>query len=223
MMLDKIETMIDLKKISKQFQGLDGISPALWPTLPRNIVVLMIFFLVVLVGYTVIFSTQWEELLVLVEKEESQKKEFINKLTQANNLEHLRTHKNQSAQQLTQLEQQLPEKAAMDATLSDINQTGIKRGLQFESFKPGEVETKEFVAELPITIKMSGSYHALAGFVSDVANLSRLVVIDHIAITAMRDGVQNFDAVIRIFYRIDSDEFSSKKKIRNEKTIRAQS
>ena len=181
------------------------------------------FFLVVLVGHTVIFSAQWEELLVLVEKEESQKKEFINKLTQANNLEQLRTHKNQSAQQLTQLEQQLPEKAAMDATLSDINQTGIKRGLQFESFKPGEVETKEFVAELPITIKMSGSYHALAGFVSDVANLSRLVVIDHIAITAMRDGVQNFDAVIRIFYRIDSDEFSNKKKIRNEKTIRAQS
>ena len=222
-MLDKIETMIDLKKISKQFQGLDGVSPALWPTLPRNIVVLMIFFLVVLVGHTVIFSAQWEELLVLVEKEESQKKEFINKLTQANNLEHLRTHKNQSAQQLTQLEQQLPEKAAMDATLSDINQTGIKRGLQFESFKPGEVETKEFVAELPITIKMSGSYHALAGFVSDVANLSRLVVIDHIAITAMRDGVQNFDAVIRIFYRIDGDEFSNKKKIRNEKTIRAQS
>ena len=181
------------------------------------------FFLVVLVGHIVIFSAQWEELLVLVEKEESQKKEFINKLTQANNLEQLRTHKNQSAQQLTQLEQQLPEKAAMDATLSDINQTGIKRGLQFESFKPGEVETKEFVAELPITIKMSGSYHALAGFVSDVANLSRLVVIDHISITAMRDGVQNFDAVIRIFYRIDSDEFSNKKKIRNEKTIRAQS
>jgi type IV pilus assembly protein PilO len=111
----------------------------------------------------------------------------------------------------------------MDATLSDINQTGIKRGLQFESFKPGEVETKEFVAELPITIKMSGSYHALAGFVSDVANLSRLVVIDHIAITAMREGVQNFDAVIRIFYRINVDEFSNKKKIRNEKTIRAQS
>jgi type IV pilus assembly protein PilO len=181
------------------------------------------FFLVVLVGHTVIFSAQWEELLVLVEKEESQKKEFINKLTQANNLEQLRTHKNQSAQQLTKLEQQLPEKAAMDATLSDINQTGIKRGLQFESFKPGEVETKEFVAELPITIKMSGSYHALAGFVSDVANLSRLVVIDHIAITAMREGVQNFDAVIRIFYRINGDEFSNKKKIRNEKTIRAQS
>jgi Tfp pilus assembly protein PilO len=74
MMLDKIETMIDLKKISKQFQGLDGVSLALWPALPRNIVVLMIFFLVVLVGYSVIFSTQWEELLVLVEKEESQKK-----------------------------------------------------------------------------------------------------------------------------------------------------
>lgn len=223
MMLDKIETMLDLKKISKQFQGLDGVSPALWPILPRYAVVLMIFFLVVLVGHTVILSAQWEELLVLVEKEESQKKEFINKLTQANNLEQLRTHKNQSAQQLTQLEQQLPEKAAMDATLSDINQTGIKRGLQFESFKPGEVETKEFVAELPITIKMSGSYHALAGFVSDVANLSRLVVIDHIAITAMREGVQNFDAVIRIFYRINGDEFSNKKKIRNEKTIRAQS
>ena len=223
MMLDKIETMIALKKISKQFQGLDGVSPALWPTLPRNVVVLMIFFLVVLVGYTVIFSTQWEELLVLVEKEESQKKEFINKLAQANNLEQLRTHKKLSAQQLIQLEQQLPDKAAMDATLSGINETGIKRGLQFESFKPGEIEAKEFIAEQPITIKMSGSYHALAGFISDVAHLSRLVVIDHIAITAMREGVQNFDAVIRIFYRIDSDDLLNKKKIKNEKTIRAQS
>ena len=87
-MLDKIETMIALKKISKQFQGLDGVSPALWPTLPRNIVVLMIFFLVVLVGYTVIFSTQWEELLVLIEKEESQKKNLLtnsHKLTILNN------------------------------------------------------------------------------------------------------------------------------------------
>jgi type IV pilus assembly protein PilO len=221
MMLDKIETMVDLKKISKQFKGLDGVSPALWPTLPRYAVVLMIFFLVVLAGYVVIFSTQWEELLILVEKEESQKKEFINKLTQANNLEQLRAHKNQSVQQLKQLEQQLPDKAAMDATLSNINETGVKRGLQFESFKPGEVESKEYIAELPITIKMSGSYHVLAGFVSDVANLSRLVVIDHITITAMRDGVQIFDAVIRIFYRIDSEEFSKKKKIQNEKIIRA--
>ena len=99
----------------------------------------------------------------------------------------------------------------------------MNRGLQFESFKPGEIETKEFVAELPITIKMTGSYHALAGFVSDVSNLSRLVVIDHISMMAVRDGVQSFDAVIRTFYQIDSEESAKKKKIQNEKSHRAQS
>lgn len=223
MMLDAEEMSYSLKKISKQFQGLDGVSPALWPAVPRYALLLMIFFLVVIVGYVVIFSTQWEELQTWIEKEENQKKEFINKLTKANNLEKLRTYKNQITQQLTQLEQQLPDKAALDATLSEINQTGINRGLQFESFKPGEIQTKEFVAELPITIKMSGSYHALAGFVSDVANLSRLVVIDQIAITAVRDGTQNFDAVIRTFYRIDSEDLVKKKKNQNGKSPRVSS
>lgn len=222
-MLDAKELSPLLKKIRTQFQGLNEVPPALWPVLPRYIVVAMIFTLAMLVGYTVIFSGQWEELNLLIEKEENQKKEYINKLTKAKNIEQLRVHKNQSLQYLLKLEQQLPDKTSIDATLSEINQAGLNRGLQFESFKPGAIESKEYVVELPITIKMSGSYHALAGFMSDVANLSRLVIVDHISITAARDGVQSFDAVIRTFYRIDSEEFAKKKKIQNEKSHRAQS
>jgi type IV pilus assembly protein PilO len=95
--------------------------------------------------------------------------------------------------------------------------------LQFESFKPGDIETKEFIAELPITIKMTGNYHALAGFVSDVANLSRLVVIDHIAMTAVREGMQNFDAVVRIFYQKEDEGSTKKKKKQIDKPQRATS
>ena len=223
MMLDAKAILISMKKIGSQFQNLDGVHPTLWPTVPRYVVLCLIFSLVVLVSYLLIFSSQWEELNLLIVKEDEQKKEFINKLTKAKNLEQLRVLKNQYIQQVSKLEQQLPDKASMDAVLTEINQACMNRGLQFESFKPGEIETKEFVAELPITIKMTGSYPALAGFVSDVANLSRLVVIDHISMMAVRDGVQSFDAVIRTFYQIDSEESAKKKKMQNEKSHRAQS
>lgn len=223
MMLDAREILISVKRIGSQFQNLDSVHPALWPTVPRYVVLCLIFSLVVLVSYLFILSSQWEELNLLRVKEDEQKKEFINTLTKAQNLEQLRVLKNQYMQQVSKLEQQVPDKASIDAVLTEINQAGMNRGLQFESFKPGEIETKEFVAELPITIKMTGSYHALASFVSDVANLSRLVVIDHISMMAVRDGFQSFDAVIRTFYQIDSEESAKKKKMHNEKSHQAQS
>jgi len=223
MMLDAKEKIMSLKNIGAQFQNLDGVHPALWPPVPRYVVLFLTFTLVVVISYVFIFSSIWEEINLLIAKEEEQKKEFIRKITQAKNLEQLRALKNLHMQHVSKLEQQLPDKASMDAVLSEINQAGVNRGLQFESFKPGDIETKEFVTELPITIKMTGNYHALAGFVSDVANLSRLVVIDHIAMTSVREGVQSFDAVIRTFYQIDAEESAKKKKKQNEKLQRVTS
>lgn len=222
-MQDTVEKLVGLKNISAQFQNLDGVHPALWPPAPRYIVLLLTFAVVVVVSYLIIFSSLWEEFNLLVAKEEEQKKELVSKFTKVNSLEQLRELKYLSMQRVSTFEQQLPDKASMDAVLSEINQAGVNRGLQFESFKPGEIETKEYIAELPITIKMTGNYHALAGFVSDVANLSRLVVIDHIAMTAVREGMQNFDAVVRIFYQKDDEESTKKKKKQIDKPQRATS
>ena len=223
MMQDTVEKLVGLKNISAQFQNLDGVHPALWPPVPRYIVLLLTFAMVVVVSYLVIFSSLWDEFNLLVAKEEEQKKELVSKFTKVNSLEQLRELKYLSMQRVSTFEQQLPDKASMDTVLSEINQAGVNRGLQFESFKPGDIETKEFIAELPITIKMTGNYHALAGFVSDVANLSRLVVIDHIAMTAVREGMQNFDAVVRIFYQKDEEESTKKKKKQIDNPQRATS
>jgi type IV pilus assembly protein PilO len=101
----------------------------------------------------------------------------------------------------------------MDALLSEINQAGINRGLQFELFKPGQVRLHDFYAELPIEIKLTGNYHALAGFTSDIANLQRIVTLDRIAITQLREGVQSFEGVVHTFRYLDKDELAAQKKI----------
>ena len=127
-------------------------------------------------------------------------------------LNELRHQKKLVEQQVVKLERQLPNKAEMDALLSDINQAGIARGLQFELFKPGQVQLRDYFAELPVEIKLAGKFHALAGFTSDIAQLSRIVTLDKINIASVHDGVQNFEAVVRTFRYLDKDEVSLRKK-----------
>jgi type IV pilus assembly protein PilO len=112
--------------------------------------------------------------------------EFRDKLAQAVNLGELRKQKLQVEEYVTQLEKQLPGKAEMDALLSDINQAGLGRGLQFELFRPGQVEVKDYYAELPIAMRVSGRYHDIGAFAADVANLSRIVTLHNLAITRHR-------------------------------------
>ena len=112
------------------------------------------------------------------------KAEFRDKLGQAVNLGELRKQKLQVEEYVTQLEKQLPGKAEMDALLSDINQAGLGRGLQFELFRPGQVEVKDYYAVLPIAIKVSGRYHDIGSFAADVANLSRIVTLQNISIAS---------------------------------------
>ena len=109
---------------------------------------------------------------------------------------------------MTQLEKQLPGKAEMDALLSDINQAGLGRGLQFELFRPGQVVVKDYYAELPITIKVTGRYHDIGAFAADVANLSRIVTLHNLNIThAPRTAAACCDGSDRATYRyLDADE-----------------
>jgi type IV pilus assembly protein PilO len=88
----------------------------------------------------------------------------------------------------------------------------VSRGLQFELFKPGQVKLHDYYAELPIEIKLTGNYHALASFASDIANLQRIVTLDRVAIIQLRDGLQSFEGVIHTFRYLDKEEIALQKK-----------
>ena len=136
-------------------------------------------------------------------------------LAQAVNLDELRKQKVQVQEYVTQLEKQLPGKAEMDALLSDINQAGLGRGLQFELFRPGQVEVKEYYAELPIAIRITGRYHDLGSFAADVANLSRIVTLHNLNIAPVqRDTSGNLamDATARTYRYLDSGEVDAQRK-----------
>ena len=122
------------------------------------------------------------------------------------NLDVLRKQREQVQQYVTQLEKQLPSKAEMDALLSDINQAGLGRSLQFELFRPGQIAVKEYYAELPITIKVTGKYHDIGSFASDIANLSRIVTLNNLSLSPRPDGSLTLDATAKTFRYLDPDE-----------------
>ena len=130
------------------------------------------------------------------------------------NLGELRKQKLQVEEYVTQLEKQLPGKAEMDALLSDINQAGLGRGLQFELFRPGQVAVKDYYAELPIAIKVSGRYHDIGSFAADIANLSRIVTLHNLSLASAKDpsGLLSMEATARTYRYLDSGEIEEMRK-----------
>jgi type IV pilus assembly protein PilO len=132
------------------------------------------------------------------------------------NLSEYRKQKLQVQEYVTQLEKQLPGKAEMDALLSDINQAGLGRGLQFELFRPGQMQVKDYYAELPIAIRVTGRYHDVGAFAADVANLSRIVTLQNVTIAPLsaRDGnnLLAMDATARTYRYLDASEIAAQRK-----------
>ena len=174
-----------LDQAVSQFRGLNPNEPGQWPWMPKVAVFLAVAVGVVVVGWFALLSTALEELQQERDREPGLKTQFESKLAQAVNLGELRKQKLQVQEYVTQLEKQLPGKAEMDALLSDINQAGLGRGLLFDLFKPGQVEVKDYYAELPITLRVTGRYHDVGAFAADVANLSRIVTLHNLAITPL--------------------------------------
>ncbi len=198
-----------------QFRELDFKQPGQWPLLPKVASWLVAGAVVVLLGWFALLSDKAGELDTEREKEPSLRQDYQGKLAQAVNLPELRKQKQQVEEYVTQLEKQLPGKAEMDALLTDINQAGIGRGLQFELFRPGAVAVRDYYAELPITIRVSGRYHDIGAFAADVANLSRIVTLhDLVIVGVQREGSGNLamDAVARTYRYLDSNEVASQKK-----------
>ncbi|MFD0669115.1 type 4a pilus biogenesis protein PilO [Ramlibacter sp. MAHUQ-53] len=199
-------------RLTAQFRGLDPNDPASWPAAPRaTLCAFIVVGIVVLLWYVFISSTH-DELEAEVQREVQLKREYTGKLGQAVNLEVLRQQREQVLQYVTQLEKQLPGKAEMDALLSDINQAGLGRSLYFELFRPGQVTVKEYYAELPIALRVTGRYHDIGSFASDIANLSRIVTLNNIAVTPARDGSLQMEATAKTFRYLDPEEVAAQRK-----------
>jgi type IV pilus assembly protein PilO len=198
--------------LRSQFVGLDPNDPPSWPALPRYLLCAFVTVAVVVGLWFAWLSSSDEELKAEQARELQLREDYKKKLAQAVNLEALKKQREQVQQYVTQLEKQLPSKAEMDALLSDINQAGLGRSLQFELFRPGQVSVKDYYAELPIAIKVTGQYHDIGAFAADIAHLSRIVTLNNIAITPVKDGMMSMDTTAKTFRYLDPDEVSSQRK-----------
>ena len=206
------------RTISSQFQGLNKDDPGSWPALPRYLA--FAFTTLVVVGLLWYFwlSNSNDELIAEEAKEVALRTEYKTKLAKAVNLDALKKQREQVLLYVTQLEKQLPSKAEMDALLSDINQAGLGRSLQFELFRPGQVNVKEYYAELPIAVKVTGRYHDIGSFVADVANLSRIVTLNNLNITPVtgRDGTLAMESTAKTFRYLDAEEIADQRKAKEK-------
>ena len=194
---------------ASQFRGLNPKEPGQWPIMPKLAMWLALAFMLVVLGWVFILSETHDALDAERAKEPTLKQDYRGKLAQAANLSELRKQKLQVEEYVTQLEKQLPGKAEMDALLSDINQAGLGRGLQFEFFKPGQVVVKDYYAEQPISIKVSGRYHDIGAFAADIANLSRIVTLHNMQINAPTKetgSALTMEAMARTYRYLDQTE-----------------
>ncbi len=204
-----------LDQAVSQFRGLNPNEPGQWPTLPKAAAWAATVIGVVIAGWFVLLSSASDDLQRERDREPTLKADYRAKLGQAVNLNELRKQKLQVQEYVTQLERQLPGKAEMDALLSDINQAGLGRGLQFELFRPGQVEVKDYYAELPIAIRVTGRYHDIGAFAADVANLSRIVTLQNLAISQQQkepNGSLVMEATARTYRYLDATELADRKK-----------
>jgi type IV pilus assembly protein PilO len=167
---------------------------------------------VLALGWFFYWDAQLEDLSQGERREQELREAYKSKVQQAVNLDALRKQKEQVGEYVATLEKQLPSKAEMDALLSDINQAGLGRGLQFELFKPGQVVVKDYYAELPIDIKITGSYHDVAAFTSDIANLPRIVTLNNLNLAAGKDNTLSMEAVAKTFRYLDKEELAAQRK-----------
>lgn len=201
-------------RLQSQFRNLDPNDPSQWPSFPRNLLFVVVCVAVVAVLWFAWIQSSDEELLAEKAKEEQLRQSYKGKLVQAVNLDALKKQLEQVQQYVTQLEKQLPSKAEMDALLSDINQAGLGRSLQFELFRPGQVAVSQYYAELPISIRVTGTYHDIGLFAADIANLSRIVTLNNLTLNPQRDreGVLTMDGVAKTYRYLDPEEVAAQQK-----------
>ena len=208
-----VDVKVAMGRLSAQFQGLDTRDPSSWPALPRYLLLLLVAALV-LVGLWFAWLKGVDEELEGVRTREVQlRADYRDRLQKAISLEALKRQRAQVLQYVTLLEKQLPNKAEMDALLSDINQAGLGRSLQFELFRPGQLVVKDYYAELPIALKVTGQYHDIGAFTADIADLSRIVTLNNLSVGPSSDkdksGLLALEATAKTYRYLDPEEIAA--------------
>lgn len=200
------------ERLAGQFRNLDRQDPSKWPALPRALLLVVVALAVLGLLWVLWLSSVQETWQAARDREAQLRLEYQNKLGKAMNLEALKKQRAMVAQHVQLLEKQLPSKAEMDAILSDINQAGVGRNLQFELFKPGQYAVKEYYAELPIAIRVTGKFHEVGAFAADIANLPRIVTLNAMSLSPRADGSLTLDATAKTFRYLDADEVTAQRK-----------
>lgn len=203
---------LNVNQIVEDIRRTNWKDPGTWSVAPMLVVLVAILAAIPALGWFLVWQDQWDQLERERGAETKLKDDYLNKKKQAINLD---LHKQQLREIDTQfgaLLKQLPNKAQMDALLVDINQAGLSRGLQFELFKPEAESLKEFYAELPIKIRVVGTYHDMGNFAADLGQLSRIVTLNDVAIEAQKDGNLTMDATARTFRYLDEEEVAAQRK-----------
>ena len=204
---------INFNAIVEEFKRTNWKEPGTWHVAPKLLVLAAILAGLPVAGFFLDTQDQINELEKGAAEETKLKDDYLDKKKQAVNLDLHRQQLREIDTQFGALLRQLPNKSQMDALLVDINQAGLGRGLQFDLFKPAATENqREFYAELPITVKVVGTYHDMGAFASDVGQLSRIVTLNDVAIQTSKDGVLTMDATARTFRYLDDTEVAAQRK-----------
>jgi type IV pilus assembly protein PilO len=198
-------TLDDLKSLNPK-------TPGAWPWPAKILAFVAMFAAVVLAGAAFIWQGQWESLSRIKDEEVQLKDAFLVKKKEAINLDLIKKQLTETQESFGALLKQLPSKSEMDALLTDINQAGLGRGLQFELFKPGAEKVEGAFTEQPIAIKVTGNYDDVGKFAGDIAMLPRIVTLNDIAITPLNGGLV-MDATAKTFRYLDDQEVAAQKKV----------
>lgn len=203
---------IDFQEILNDFRRLNPNDVGTWPIIPRVTILAGLFAALIAAGWWFIWQDQWATFEAKQAEEVALKEDFLNKKRQAVNLDLYLQQLNEIDRSFGTLLKQLPNKAEVESLLVEINQAGMGRGLQFELFKPGQEQVRDFYAELPISVKLLGSYHDLGAFAGDVGRLSRIVTLNNISISMQKDGFLMMDAITKTFRYLDEEEIARQRK-----------
>lgn len=201
-----------MNQLLEQFKNLNPKDPGAWPALPKALSLLGLFVAILVGAYFLDWQGQLEALDAGRADEQRLKDDYVKKKQQSVNLDLHKQQLREIDSSFGTLLKQLPNRSQMDALLVDINQAGLGRGLQFDLFKPAPQETlRDFYAELPIQLKLGGNYHDIGQFASDIGQLSRIVTLNDLSLTASKDGI-SMEAVAKTFRYLDDEEVASQRK-----------
>lgn len=203
---------MDFKAIGDDFRNLNPNDPGAWPMAPKVVLLLVLFVAILAGGWWFLWNDQLTDLEGKQQEEEKLKQEYLDKKKQAINLDLYTQQLAEIDRSFGALLKQLPNKSEIEALLVEVNQAGLGRGLQFELFKPLAEQVKDFYAELPVTVKINGSYHDLGAFAADIAKLPRIVTLNNISIASAPGGQLSLDALIKTFRYLDEEEVAKQKK-----------